>query len=81
VLQVNTEIEKLEDQINVIRSEMTRYADGGREADRTKSTALREVRRRPLGLAVWQDAHPPCLLQVEDRLAGSETQAEMYEKR
>lgn len=44
-VQVNTEIEKLEDQINVIRSEMTRYADGGRESDRTKSTALRDVSR------------------------------------
>jgi len=60
VNEVNTEIEKLEDQITVIRSEMTRYADGGRETDLTKSTALREV---------------------EDRLAGSESQAELYEKR
>ncbi len=60
VNEVNTEIEKLEDQISVIRSEMDKYREGGAELERHKGAAVREV---------------------EERLAGAEVQAELYEKR
>jgi len=60
VNEVNTEIEKLEDQTTVIRAEIERYKDSGQELDRSKGFALRDV---------------------EDRLAATESQADLYEKR
>lgn len=46
VNEVNTEIEKLEDQITVIRGEMERYRESGAELDRHKKDNLREVEER-----------------------------------
>uniref|UniRef100_A0A7S0RLG2 ODAD1 central coiled coil region domain-containing protein n=1 Tax=Chlamydomonas leiostraca TaxID=1034604 RepID=A0A7S0RLG2_9CHLO len=46
VNEVNTEVEKLEDQTAVIRGEIGRYRDGGAEVDRTKVGAARDVEER-----------------------------------
>jgi len=46
VNEVNTEIEKLEDQTGVIKAEIERYKDNGQELDRSKGSALRDVEDR-----------------------------------
>ncbi|KAG2488983.1 hypothetical protein HYH03_012424 [Edaphochlamys debaryana] len=60
VNEVNQEIEKLEDQINVMRGEIDKYRETGQELDRTKSRELTEG---------------------EQRLAASEVQSQLYDKR
>ncbi|PNG99325.1 Coiled-coil domain-containing protein 63, partial [Tetrabaena socialis] len=49
VNEVNQEIEKLEDQINVMRSEINKYRETGQELDRTKSRELSEGDARLAG--------------------------------
>lgn len=44
--EVNTEIEKLEDQTGVIKSEIERYKDSGADLDRSKGSAMRDVEDR-----------------------------------
>ncbi|GIL88327.1 hypothetical protein Vretimale_15075 [Volvox reticuliferus] len=46
VNEVNQEIEKLEDQINIMRSEINKYRETGQELDRTKSRELTEGEAR-----------------------------------
>ena len=46
VNEVNQEIEKLEDQITLIRGEIERYRETGQENDRSKSLQLRQVEDR-----------------------------------
>ncbi len=46
VNEVNTEIEKLEDQLGVIRSEMDKYRESGAVLEAHKSSAVREVEER-----------------------------------
>jgi hypothetical protein len=46
VNEVNAEIEKLEDQTDVIRAEIGRYQDSGVELDKSKGFALRDVEDR-----------------------------------
>ncbi|KAJ9514803.1 hypothetical protein QJQ45_028477 [Haematococcus lacustris] len=60
VNEVNTEIEALEDQINIIRREVDKYRQGGAALDRLKSSAMKDT---------------------EERLASTQAQAELYEKR
>jgi len=46
VNEVNNEIEKLEDQTQVIKVEIERYRDSGQELDRSKGSAMRDVEDR-----------------------------------
>ncbi|KAF5831032.1 hypothetical protein DUNSADRAFT_13682 [Dunaliella salina] len=46
VNEVNNEIEKLEDQTQVIKVEIERYKDSGQELDRSKGSAMRDVEDR-----------------------------------